>query len=265
LVKHYPGAREPALKGIDLTVAPGEFVAVLGRSGAGKSTLIRCINRLVEPTAGTITWNGRPITGLHPRELLRVRCGIGMIFQHFNLIPRLDVLTNVIVGRMCTLALWRSLLGVFPPQLIEEAMAALERVGIAHLAHRRVEELSGGQQQRVAIARALLKDAPILILDDALSAVDAETETALLESLRPLMQGRTTIIVAHRLSAVRDCDKIVVLDGGRVVEEGTHEELLARGGLYRQLYETQRLEAWVDAEAAEALSDASAGRREVAR
>jgi ABC-type phosphate/phosphonate transport system, ATPase component len=186
LVKHYPGAREPALKGIDLTVAPGEFVAVLGRSGAGKSTLIRCINRLVEPTAGTITWNGQPITGLHPRELLRVRCGIGMIFQHFNLIPRLDVLTNVIVGRMCTLALWRSLLGVFPPKLIEEAMAALERVGIAHLAHRRVEELSGGQQQRVAIARVLMQKPKMILGDEPVASLDPVTARSILDFLKEL-------------------------------------------------------------------------------
>jgi len=226
LVKHYPGAREPALKGIDLTVAPGEFVAVLGRSGAGKSTLIRCINRLVEPTAGTITWNGRPITGLHPRELLRVRCGIGMIFQHFNLIPRLDVLTNVIVGRMCTLALWRSLLGVFPPQLIEEAMAALERVGIAHLAHRRVEELSGGQQQRVAIARVLMQKPKMILGDEPVASLDPVTARSILDFLKELNEtaGITMILNLHDVALAKAyATRIVGLARGVIVYDGPPE------------------------------------------
>ncbi|MFO7248985.1 MAG: ABC transporter ATP-binding protein, partial [Bacillota bacterium] len=254
----YPQAEEPALRDVSLTIPAGARVGLVGRTGSGKTTLVQLLARLYEVPEGAIWIDGREI---HTIPLAVLRRDIAVVPQdHFlfsdtiraNVVYGVDAWTEEAVQAAVQAAQLQRDLAAFPD-------------GLETVVGERGVALSGGQKQRVAIARALLKDAPILILDDALSAVDAETETALLESLRPLMQGRTTIIVAHRLSAVRDCDKIVVLDGGRVVEEGTHEELLARGGLYRQLYETQRLEAWVDAEAAEALSDASAGRREVAR
>ncbi|WJH34602.1 ATP-binding cassette domain-containing protein [Paenibacillus sp. CC-CFT747] len=119
-------------------------MAVLGRSGAGKSTLIRCINRLVEPDAGTVRWNGRELTGVPPRLLRERRREIGMIFQHFHLLPRLTVKTNVLSGRFAAMPLWRPLFGAFAPEHREAAREALQRVGLAHLASRRVEELSGG-------------------------------------------------------------------------------------------------------------------------
>ena len=156
LSKRYGKEEQPALRQIDLTVAPGEFVAILGRSGAGKSTLIRCVNLLVRPTEGKVVWNGRDLTAASPRALSEARREMGMIFQQFNLIAPLSVLTNVLVGAFPALPLWRCVSGLFPREAVDRAMEVLDRVGIARLAHRRAKALSGGQQQRVAIARALM-------------------------------------------------------------------------------------------------------------
>ncbi|GAB6933869.1 ABC transporter ATP-binding protein [Calditerricola satsumensis] len=254
----YPQAEEPALRDVSLTIPAGARVGIVGRTGSGKTTLVNLLARLYDVPEGTIWIDGREI---HTIPLAVLRRNIAVVPQdHFlfsdtirgNVVYGVDAWTEDAVQAAVQAAQLQRDLAAFPE-------------GLETVVGERGVALSGGQKQRVAIARALLKDAPILILDDALSAVDAETETALLESLRPLMHGRTTIIVAHRLSAVRDCDKIVVLDEGRVVEEGTHEELLARGGLYRQLYETQQLEAQVDAESADVPDEVSVGQKEVSR
>jgi phosphonate transport system ATP-binding protein len=228
LYKKYPGTTAPAINRLNLTIEKGEFVGILGKSGAGKSTLIRCINRLVEPDQGRILWNGTNITRLHQRELLKVRCGIGMIFQQFNLIPRLDVLTNVMVGQFCTIPLWRSILGAFPPKDIEQGMEALRRVKIEHLAHKRVDELSGGQQQRVAIARVLMQKPKMILGDEPVASLDPVTSKTILDFIAELHQIEkiTVILNLHDVAlAQKYAKRIIGIADGEVVFDGRPDQL----------------------------------------
>ena len=153
LRKDYPGGPR-ALDGVDLDIGPGEFVALIGPSGAGKSTLLRCLNGLVTPTAGEVRIGDEAVTGASPEALRRVRARIGFVFQQFNLLRRLTVLENTLLGRLAHASRWRSLLGWFEPAEVSKAHAILIRVGLDGLAGRRVDTLSGGQQQRVEIGRA---------------------------------------------------------------------------------------------------------------
>ena len=154
-----------ALDEVTFDVPKGQFLAVIGLSGSGKSTLLRCINRLIDPTGGQILWNGEDITAANPEEMRRIRRKIGMVFQHFNLVHRSKVLTNVLAGRLGYVNPAWSLLNRFPKEDMAKALQQLERVGIADKADQRADELSGGQQQRVGIARALMQD-PVMILAD---------------------------------------------------------------------------------------------------
>jgi phosphonate transport system ATP-binding protein len=228
VTKKYPKTREPAIKDINLTFQPGEFVGVLGRSGAGKSTLIRCINQLVRPSSGIVMWNGKDITQVHSRQLLKVRCDMGMIFQNFNLIERLDVLTNVIVGRFCTVSLWRGLLGTFMQSEIDAALHALERVGIKHLAERKVEDLSGGQQQRVAIARVLMQKPRLLLGDEPVASLDPITSVQIMNFLKEIheLENITTIVNLHDVElAKKYSNRIIGIAGGKVVFDGSPQQL----------------------------------------
>ncbi|GAA5345263.1 phosphonate transport system ATP-binding protein [Planifilum fimeticola] len=228
LSKRYGKEGEPALEGIDLTVSPGEFVAVLGRSGAGKSTLIRCINLLVRPSSGKVIWNGRDLTVASARELSRARREMGMIFQQFNLIGPLDVLTNVLVGAFPALPLWRCVPGLFPREAVDRAMEALERVGISHLARRKARELSGGQQQRVAIARALMLRPRIILGDEPVSNLDPVSARRILELLLAIHreENRITLLNLHDVRLAKAfATRIIGLDGGRIVFDGTPESL----------------------------------------
>lgn len=228
LTKQYPKAKLPAIKNINLTFEPGEFVGVLGRSGAGKSTLIRCINQLVEPTSGRVIWSGKDLTSVPKRQLLKVRCDMGMIFQNFNLIERLDVLTNVIVGRFCSIPLWRGLLGSFTKEQIADATQALERVGIAHLADRRVEELSGGQRQRVAIARVLMQKPKLILGDEPVASLDPITSVQIMDFMREIhdMEKITSIVNLHDVElAKKYSTRIIGIAGGQVVFDGPPAEL----------------------------------------
>src|ERR1700741_3857422 len=161
-----------AVDNASFSVAPGSFVGVIGRSGAGKSTLLRMINRLADPSEGRILFEGTDVTALRGHELRQWRARSAMIFQQFNLVGRLDVLTNVLMGRLADMPAWRSLSQIWPEQAKALAMAALEQFGIAQLASQRADHLSGGQQQRVAIARALVQEPELVLADEPIASLD---------------------------------------------------------------------------------------------
>ena len=225
------------LSGLDLDIKPGEKVGIVGRSGAGKSTLVSLLLRFYDLQDGRILIDGQDIAGVSQDSL---RAQIAMVTQDTSLLHR-SVLDNISYSKP----------GATEPQVVAAAKAAhaddfihdLEdgkgRRGYqAHVGERGVK-LSGGQRQRIAIARVLLKDAPILILDEATSALDSEVEAAIQESFQALMAGKTVIAIAHRLSTIAAMDRLIVMDQGRIVEEGNHETLLRRGGLYAELWSRQ--------------------------
>jgi len=212
-----------ALDGVTLDVGTGEFVALIGSSGSGKSTFLRCLNGLVTPTAGLVSVDGRPVTGASRNGLRSVRASVGFVFQQFNLLRRLSVLENVLVGTLSRVDMWRSLLGRFPGVEIERARRTLERVGLAGLDDRRADTLSGGQQQRVAIARALVQEPRVLLADEPMSSLDPASSRAVMEILRDVNRedGLTVIASLHVLDlAVTYSRRIVGLRAGRLVHDG---------------------------------------------
>jgi phosphonate transport system ATP-binding protein len=222
LEKVYPGGAR-ALRGVDLDVAAGEFVALVGPSGAGKSTLLRCVAGLVEPTAGEVVVDGRRLSGAPPGERRRIRASVGFVFQQFNLLRRLTVLENTLVGRLAHTAGWRSLLGWFPAADRERAGRALARVELDGLADRRVDTLSGGQQQRVAIARALVQEPRILLADEPMASLDPALSHTVMELLRRINRedGITVVTSLHVLDLARTyAGRIVGLQAGQVVHDG---------------------------------------------
>ncbi len=231
------GERGGVLRGLDLAIAGGERVGLIGRSGAGKSTLVNLLLRFHEPVAGRILVDGQDIAGVTQESL---RAQIGMVTQDTSLLHR-SIRDNLRYGR--------------PDATEEEVVDAARRAHAlefieqledwqgrrgfdAHVGERGVK-LSGGQRQRIAIARVVLKDAPILVLDEATSALDSEVEAAIQEQLDMLMRGRTVIAIAHRLSTIARMDRLAVIDAGRIVEQGSHAELLARHGAYAALWQRQ--------------------------
>jgi phosphonate transport system ATP-binding protein len=227
LTKDYAGATR-ALDDITLDIAPGEFVALIGPSGAGKSTFLRCVNGLVAPTAGEVSVNGCAVVGATERELQRIRAGIGFVFQQFNLLRRLSVLENVLIGRLAHAPRWRSLAGWFPSRDVERARAALERVGLGGLAGRRADTLSGGQQQRVAIARALVQEPHIILADEPMASLDPSLSRSVMETLRGINRedGTTVVTSLHVLElALAYGRRIIGLRAGRVVHDGPPESL----------------------------------------
>lgn len=222
----------PVLRGLTLTAKAGQMTALVGASGAGKSTVFNLITRLVEPQSGTITLAGTPINQMALRDLR----GLFSVVSQDSLLFDETLRDNILLGR--TDVSQDRLAEILDAAHISDFLPALP-LGLDSPAGPRGSNLSGGQRQRVAIARALLRDAPILLLDEATSALDAKSEQVVQAALDRLCKGRTTLVIAHRLSTVRNADKIIVMDKGRVAEEGTHDTLLAQGGLYSGLYQLQ--------------------------
>lgn len=217
-----------ALKDVSFSVEPGEFLVVIGLSGSGKSTLLRCTNRLIEPTAGSIVWDGVDITAADPTTLRTIRRRIGMIFQHFNLVKRLSVINNVLSGRLGYLDTWKSMLYRFSRSDRDNAFRALERVGLTEQAYKRASELSGGQQQRVGIARALMQEPEIILADEPVASLDPVLAHTILGYLERLNKedGITVICSLHYLDLVqRYATRVIGLRDGRVVYRGTGADI----------------------------------------
>jgi phosphonate transport system ATP-binding protein len=212
-----------ALDGVDLSIRAGEFVVILGPSGAGKTTFLRTLNRLVEPTAGTVRINGRAVTGAPPPALRAARREVGMIFQQFNLVRRLSVLDNVLTGRLGYAPTLASLAGRFPERDRALARECLVQVGLAHLAERRAETLSGGEQQRVAIARALAQSPAVILADEPTASLDPALTGTIMGALRRINaeRGLTLVVSQHQLAtALEYATRIVGFRAGRIVFDG---------------------------------------------
>jgi phosphonate transport system ATP-binding protein len=201
-----------AVDNASFSIAPGGFVGVIGRSGAGKSTLLRMINRLAEPTEGRILFEGQDVTALRGKELRRWRARSAMIFQQFNLVGRLDVLTNVLMGRLAQIPSWRSLAQLWPEADKALAMSALDQFDMASLAAQRADQLSGGQQQRVAIARALVQEPDIILADEPIASLDPRNTRIVMDALLRINKhfGITVICNLHSLDLARSyCDRLI--------------------------------------------------------
>jgi len=222
LSKEYTRGK-PVLRDISLDFAAHGFTAVIGPSGTGKSTLIRCINRLVEPTAGSILFQGHDLVRLAGRALREARRSIGMVFQEYNLVERLTVMENLLTGRLGYVAPLKAWLRKFPQTDIDEAFDLLDVVGLAGLANQRADSLSGGQRQRVGIARAVMQQPKLLLADEPTSSLDPKTSVEIMTLVRDLgtAKGIPIIVNMHDVElARRFADRIIGMSGGRVVYDG---------------------------------------------
>lgn len=222
LVKTYPNGTQ-ALKGITFDVKKGEFLVIIGLSGSGKSTLLRCLNRLHDPSSGDIFFKGENIAYVQGKDVRNLRTRIAMIFQHFNLIPRHTVISNVLMGRLGHMGTLSSLLGWFSKEDRSNAQKYLDLVGIGEKAKMRADNLSGGQQQRVAIARTLTQNPEVLLADEPVASLDPATCHTVMDYLRKVNQelGITIIANLHFLSLVRQyATRVIALKGGEIVYEG---------------------------------------------
>jgi phosphonate transport system ATP-binding protein len=229
-----------AVDNASFSVTPGGFIGVIGRSGAGKSTLLRTINRLAPVTAGRILYNGVDVTALRGSELRRWRARSAMIFQQFNLVGRLDVLTNVLMGRLSDIPSWRSLAQLWPEQDIAVAMSALEQFDMAQLAPQRADQLSGGQQQRVAIARALVQEPDIILADEPIASLDPRNTRIVMDALLRINKhfGITVLCNLHSLDLARGyCDRLIGMSAGRIVFDDVPAALTEH--IARELYDLE--------------------------
>jgi phosphonate transport system ATP-binding protein len=217
-----------AVSDVSLKVEPGSFVGIIGRSGAGKSTLLRLINRLAEPSHGRIRFDGVDVTALKGRALREWRARAAMIFQQFNLVGRLDVLTNVLMGRLAEVPSWRAVLRLWSIEDRAMALSALEQFDIGQLAAKRAENLSGGQQQRVAIARALIQQPELILADEPIASLDPRNTRVVMDALLRINKhfGITIICNLHSLDLAKTyCGRLIGMAAGRVVFDGAPEVL----------------------------------------
>ncbi|KAA0075335.1 phosphonate ABC transporter ATP-binding protein [Tardiphaga sp. P9-11] len=229
-----------AVDNASFEIKPGAFVGVIGRSGAGKSTMLRMINRLAEPTDGRIMFDGVDVTALKGRDLRKWRARSAMIFQQFNLVGRLDVLTNVLMGRLAEMPQWRSLTQMWPEDDRALAMSALEQFDMAQYASQRADQLSGGQQQRVAIARALVQQPDIILADEPIASLDPRNTRIVMDALLRINKhfGITVMCNLHSLDLARTyCDRLIGMSAGRVVFDGAPSALTEH--IARELYDLE--------------------------
>lgn len=227
LTKKY-NTGELALKGVTLEIPKGQVLALIGPSGAGKSTLIRCVNRLVQPTSGSVVLKGTELTKLSSSALRKARRRMGMIFQEYALVERLTVMENVLSGRLGYVGFWRSYFRKFPRADIQEAYRLLDRVGLKHMADKRADELSGGQRQRVGICRALIQNPDLLLVDEPTASLDPKTSRQIMRLIQELCseRGLTAIINIHDVFlAQMFSQRVVGLELGTVVYDGKPEGL----------------------------------------
>ena len=231
-----------AVDNVSLEIAQGQFVGVIGRSGAGKSTMLRLVNRLIDPTQGSISYDGVEITGLKGRALRSWRRDCAMIFQQFNLVDRLDVLTNVLIGRLAEHGFLSSMAMRFSDEERTMALMALDRLDLVPQALQRAGTLSGGQQQRVAIAKALVQQPKIMLADEPIASLDPANATRVMDGLKAINrdEGITVLVNLHTLDTARAyCDRIVAMRAGRVMFDGTAAQLT--DGVVRDIYGTDGL------------------------
>ncbi|MHC2482069.1 phosphonate transport system ATP-binding protein [Rhizobium leguminosarum] len=236
-----------AVDSVTLAIPQGQMVGIIGRSGAGKSTLLRMINRLQEPSSGSIHFAGVEVSGLRGQALRNWQRDCAMIFQQFNLVPRLDVLTNVMLGRLNHRSTLMSLLNIFTREERVHAIAALERLGIEQTALQAAGTLSGGQQQRVAIARALMQNPKMVLADEPIASLDPLNAKIVMDALRDIneREGITVVTNLHTLDTARNyCERIVGMAGGRVVFDGKPSELTAEA--VKEIYGTDKDGAGID-------------------
>jgi phosphonate transport system ATP-binding protein len=226
-----------AVDAANLMVAKPAMIGIIGRSGAGKSTLLRMINRLSDASEGAILFEGRDVTALTGAAKRHWQSECAMIFQQFNLVPRMDVVSNVLHGTLNRRSTFATLFNLFPMEDIHQAIDILDRLGIAEHAPKRAEALSGGQQQRVAIARALMQDPKIILADEPIASLDPMNAQTVMEALRRIHEedGRTVIANLHTLdTARRYCDRVIGMRDGRIVFDGLPEQLTT--GVAREIY-----------------------------
>ncbi|MBH0160864.1 MULTISPECIES: phosphonate ABC transporter ATP-binding protein [Fictibacillus] len=223
----YPGAKEPALTDVNITFQKGEFVCVLGRSGAGKSTFIRCINGLQPVSEGYVKWGDKTLSEMTHKETLEVRRKTGMIFQHFNLIPRMSVVQNILTGLFGYKKSYENLLGLFKPTDRLQALEAIEQVELTVEPTRRVEKLSGGQKQRVAIARALVQNPKVFLGDEPVASLDPGTAERIFQLLKEthVKRNLVSIINVHDVVlAKKFATRIIALKNGKLVFDGAPKD-----------------------------------------
>ncbi|MCL1798211.1 MAG: phosphonate ABC transporter ATP-binding protein [Eggerthellaceae bacterium] len=224
-------SKSKALTDVTLSLPRGQFVSVIGSSGAGKSTLLRCINRLIDPNAGSIVFDGKDVAGMGRRELRQVRRRISMIFQHYNLVYRSTSIENVLQGRLGYKSTIAGVLGLYSEEEKERAFTILDQLGLAEFAYTRTDQLSGGQKQRVGIARALLQDPLLILADEPIASLDPKASQMIMEHLRWAVDtlGITCLVNLHQVDyAIEFSDRILALKKGHLVFDGTPDELDAR-------------------------------------
>jgi phosphonate transport system ATP-binding protein len=237
-----------AVDQVTLDIAPGQFVGVIGRSGAGKSTMLRLINRLIDPSEGSISFDGAEITSLKGKALRGWRCDCAMIFQQFNLVDRLDVLTNVLIGRLAEHGFLSSMAMRFTDAERTMALLALDRLDLVPQALQRAGTLSGGQQQRVAIAKALVQQPKIMLADEPIASLDPANATLVMDGLKQINteDGLTVLVNLHTLDTARAyCDRIIAMRAGRVFFDGTAAQLT--DDVVRDIYGTEGLRGFNEA------------------